>query len=208
VDEGSVGAGTGMSLFGFKGGIGTASRTIPDRIGGWTVGALVLANFGQSQSLVVDGVPVGRLLRPSEEEVSDKGSIVIVIATDAPLLDRTLKRLARRAVLGLARTGSMGGNDSGDVVLAFSTALSVRSLLTPVGWVNPMEVVAESGPGGSSDAIDALFQATVEATEEAILNALFRATPVVGRDGNRREALPLDRVLPLLEAYRRLLPLE
>jgi D-aminopeptidase len=208
VDEGSVGAGTGMSLFGFKGGIGTASRTIPDRIGGWTVGALVLANFGQSQSLVVDGVPVGRLLRPSEEEVSDKGSIVIVIATDAPLLDRTLKRLARRAVLGLARTGSMGGNGSGDVVLAFSTALSVRSLLSPDGWVTPMEVVAESGPGGSSDAIDALFQATVEATEEAILNALFRATPVVGRDGNRREALPLDRVLPLLEACRRLLPFE
>jgi L-aminopeptidase/D-esterase-like protein len=84
----------------------------------------------------------------------------------------------------------------------------VRSLLTPVGWVTPMEVVAESGPGGSNDAIDALFQATVEATEEAILNALFRASPVVGRDGNWREALPLDRVLPLLEAYRRLLPLE
>ncbi len=202
--EGSVGAGTGMSMFGFKGGIGTSSRCLPEALGGWTVGALVLANFGQAQSLVIDGVPVGQLLHESEEHESEKGSIVIVIASDAPMLDRQLKRLARRAVLGLARTGSMGGNGSGDVVLAFSTAESVRSPLSPKGWVTPLEQIAESGPAGSSEAIDALFQATVEATEEAILNALFRATTVVGRDGNRREALPLERVLPILESHQRI----
>ncbi len=204
VAEGSVGAGTGMSMFGFKGGIGTSSRYLPEALGGWAVGALVLANFGQPQSLVIDGVPVGQLLHESEEHESEKGSIVIVLATDAPMLDRQLRRLARRAVLGLARTGSMGGNGSGDVVLAFSTAESVRSPLSPKGWVTPLEQIAESGPAGSTGAIDALFQATVEATEEAILNALFRATTVVGRDGNRREALPLERVLPILESHRRI----
>ena len=204
VAEGTVGAGTGMSMFGFKGGIGTASRRVFDAVGGWTVGALVLANFGQRQALVIDGVPIGRLLSEIDDPEPDKGSIVMVLATDAPMLDRQLKRLARRAVLGLARTGSLGGNGSGDVVLAFSTAEQVRNLLSPEGWVTPVEVIAESGPGGSSDAIDALFQATVEATEEAILNALFGATPVIGRDGNRREALPLERALPLLRAHKRL----
>ncbi len=202
VGEGSVGAGTGMSLFGFKGGIGTSSRRIPDLLGGWTVGALVLANFGQRRALMIDGVPIGRLLE-SEDSDPEKGSIVMVLATDAPMLDRQLKRLARRAVLGLARTGSLGGNGSGDVVLAFSTAESVRSHRSSSGWVTPVTIVAESGPDGASDAIDALFQAAVEATEEAILNALFRATTVVGRDGNRREALPLDRVLPMLRTYHR-----
>ena len=201
VEEGTIGAGTGMSMFGFKGGVGTASRRVSEAVGGWTVGALVLANFGQSRALVIDGVPIGQFLSAQERTEPDKGSIVIVIATDAPLLDRQLKRLARRAVLGLARTGSMGGNGSGDVVLAFSTAAQVRSLLSPKGWVTSVEVVAESGPGASSDAIDALFQATVESTEEAILNALFGATTVAGRDGNHRDALPLDLVLPLLRAH-------
>ena len=204
VAEGSVGAGTGMSLFGFKGGIGTSSRWLPESVGGWTIGVLVLANFGRPQSLIIDGVPVGRLLHEGESHEAEKGSIVIVLATDAPMLDRQLRRLARRAVLGLARTGSMGGNGSGDVVLAFSTAESVRSPLSTDGWVTPLQQIAESGPGGSSDAIDALFQAAVEATEEAILNALFRATTVVGRDGNRREALPLERVLPILELHHRI----
>ncbi len=204
VEEGAVGAGTGMTLFGFKGGIGTSSRRIPDRLGGWTVGALVLANFGQPQALIIDGVPVGRLLAEDADLTLEKGSIVIVLATDAPVLDRQLKRLARRAVLGLARTGSLGGNESGDVVVAFSASEFVRSNLAPNEWVVPVSVLAESGPGGSSAAIDSLFQAAVESTEEAILNALFRAATVTGRDGNRREALPLERVLPLLQAHGRL----
>lgn len=203
VQEGSVGAGTGMSLFGFKGGVGTSSRQIPASIGGWTVGSLVLGNFGRLSDLVVDGVPVGRWLSDDSQIEPDKGSIVMVLATDAPLLDRQLKRLARRAVLGLARTGSNGGNGSGDVVIAFSTAAQVRSPLVPSTWTLPLSIVAESGPGGSSEAIDALFQAAVEATEEAILNVLFKATTVIGRDGNRREALPLDSVLPMLAAHRR-----
>ena len=206
VEEGTVGAGTGMSLFGYKGGIGSASRRVPDAVGPWTVGALVLANFGAPEALIIDGVPVGRLLSEDAPGEPDQGSIVIVLATDAPLLDRQLKRLARRAVLGLARTGSLGGNGSGDVVLAFSTAESVRNLLSPRNWVVPMEVLAESGPEGSSAAIDGLFQGAVEATEEAIINALFAATTVTGRDGNRREALPLHRVLSILRRFGRLQP--
>ena len=191
-------------MFGFKGGIGTSSRQIPGALGGWTIGALVLANFGQPEALVIDGVPVGRLLAENADTTFEKGSIVMVLATDAPLLDRQLKRLARRAVLGLARTGSLGGSGSGDVVVAFSTADSVRSYLSPNGWVTQVSILAESGPGGSSAAIDSLFQSAVEATEEAILNALFRATTVIGRDDNQRDGLPLDRVLPLIQAFGRL----
>lgn len=204
VKEGTVGAGTGMSLFGFKGGIGTSSRQIPISLGGWTVGALVLANFGQPEALLINGVPVGRLLAEERNSEPDRGSIVMVLATDAPMLDRQLKRLARRAVLGLAKTGSMGGNGSGDVVVAFSTAESVRNYRSTEGWVSPLAVLAESGPDGSSEAIDALFQAAIESTEEAIINALFTATTVVGRDGNRREALPIERVCDLLEVHHAL----
>ncbi len=203
VAEGSVGAGTGMSCFGFKGGIGTASRMTPSSVGGWTVGALVLANFGRSGALVIDGVPVGRLLQ-EEEQAPEKGSIIMVLATDAPMIDRQLRRLARRAVLGMARTGSTGGHGSGDVVVAFSTAASVRRPFEPEAHVIPSAFVAEDGPGGSSEIIDTLFQAAVEATEEAILNALFRATTVIGRDHHRREALPLDRVIPILRAHGRI----
>ncbi|HET9659221.1 MAG TPA: P1 family peptidase, partial [Thermomicrobiales bacterium] len=184
VAEGSVGAGTGMSAFGYKGGIGTSSRTIPKMLGGWTVGALVLSNFGAKRSLLIDGVPVGRYL-DEDDSIADKGSIMMIVATDAPLIDRQLGRLARRAVLGLARTGSNGGHGSGDVVLAFSTAASVRRPYASEGWTSTIEIVAEDGPGGSSAAIDALFQAAAEATEESILNALFRATTVVGRDDHR-----------------------
>lgn len=204
VAEGSVGAGAGMSLFGFKGGIGTSSRVAPLELGGWTVGALVLANFGQRETLVIDGVPVGRLLGNEANPERDTGSIVMVVATDAPMLDRQLRRLAKRAVLGLARTGSHGGNGSGDVVLAFSTAESVRSRYANDQWTASIEHLAENGPCGSSAAVDALFQATVEAIEESILNALFRATTTVGRDGNIREALPLERVIPILRAHGRL----
>lgn len=206
VAEGAVGAGTGMSLFGYKGGIGTSSRVVPIDVGGWTVGILVLANFGRKDALVIDGVPVGRLLSEETGPQVDQGSIVMVVATNAPLLDRQLRRLAKRAVLGMARTGSLGGSGSGDVVLAFSTAESVRSPYSGTGWTAPIELLAESGPEGSSAAIDALFQGVVEATEEAILNALFRAETTVGRDGHVRTALPLERVTAILSAHGRLAP--
>ncbi|HEY7033559.1 MAG TPA: P1 family peptidase [Thermomicrobiales bacterium] len=199
VEEGAVGAGTGMIAFGYKGGIGTASRVTAALLGGWTVGVLVLANFGRRPDLVIDGVPVGRALAQQEVQAPERGSIMIVVATDAPLLDRGLRRIARRAGIGLARTGSMGGHGSGDVVIAFSAAPSVRIPHAPGGVTVPVEIVAEDGP-----AINALFAATVEATEEAIVNALFRATTVVGRDGNIAYALPLEPVRQLLVAADRI----
>jgi len=220
VEEGAVGAGTGMSMFGYKGGIGTASRVTPAELGGWTVGVLVLANYGRRDQLRIDGVPVGealtgrrtwdagredatdsrptsRVTRPDDD--TERGSIMMIVATDAPLLDRGLKRIARRAGIGLARTGSIAGNGSGDYVIAFSTSEKVRIAHEPDGLTQTVEIVVEDGP-----AIDALFQATVEATEEAILNALFKATTVTGRDGNTREALPLEPVREIMRAHRRL----
>jgi D-aminopeptidase len=199
VEEGSVGAGTGMTAFGFKGGIGTASRVIPAECGGWTVGMLVLANFGRRPDLVIDGVPIGRSLVQQDAQAPERGSIMIVVATDAPLLDRGLRRIARRAGIGLARTGSMGGQGSGDVVIAFSSVPSVRIPHAADGLTLPVEIVAEGGR-----VIDTLFAATVEATEEAIVNALFRATTVVGRDGNVSQALPLEPVRHLLAAAGRI----
>jgi len=202
VSEGAVGAGTGMSCFGFKGGIGSASRMLPAEIGGWTVGVLVLSNFGLRHQLVIDGVPVGRLLEEMTVDAPERGSIMIVVATDAPMLDRQLRRLARRAGFGLARTGSMAGHGSGDIVIAFSNNESVRVPHYGTGWTSHVEIIAESGPEASSAAIDGLFAATIESTEEAILNSLFTAQTVVGRDGHRRDALPVDLVLQLMESYR------
>jgi D-aminopeptidase len=204
VDEGSVGAGTGMSAFGFKGGIGTSSRVIAADLGGWAVGVLVLANFGRRGDLRIDGVPVGRLLDERRDVEPERGSIMMIVGTDAPCTDRILGRIARRAVLGMARTGSMGGHGSGDVVVAFSASPLVRMPLEADGWILRQETVAEHGIGGASDAIDALFAATVEATEEAILNALFKATTVVGRDGHVREAIPVDNVVRILRDAGRL----
>jgi D-aminopeptidase len=191
-----------MSCFGFKGGIGTSSRVISDQFGGWTVGVLVLSNFGQPEQLVVDGVPVGRYLAGKPASTSERGSIMFVVATDAPLMDRQLKRIAKRTAFGLARTGSIAGHGSGDIAIAFSTHPSVRVPHDARGWSNGIEMLAESGPGSSSNAIDALFAATIEATEESILNSLFMAETVVGRDGNRRAALPIDQVLALIQATR------
>jgi D-aminopeptidase len=199
VAEGTVGAGTGMTAFGFKGGIGTASRVIPAELGGWTVGALVLANFGRRGTLVIDGVPVGRLLEEQGEGPPERGSIMLIVGTDAPLLDRALRRLARRTGAGLARTGSSFGHGSGDYALAFSSAPSVRVPHEPRALTKPFELLLDTG-----EPIEALFQATAEATEEAIVNALFRATTLVGRDHHVVEALPLERVLALLEAAGRL----
>ncbi len=193
VDEGSVGAGTGMSLFGFKGGIGTASRVLPSDLGEYVVGAIVLGNFGRRDQLTISGVPVGRALmdwRPVQD-VPERGSIIVVIGTNAPLLDRGLRRLARRASLGLARVGSISGNGSGDYVVAFSNVNRVPH--EPSGLTLSFDHVVEAGR-----LIDSLFQATVEATEEAVVNALFRATTVVGRDDHVRHALPLEPTLDLL----------
>ena len=198
--EGAVGAGTGMTAFGFKAGIGTASRVIPGEFGGWTVGVLVLANYGRREQLVVDGVPVGRALADEGGQAPERGSIVVVVATDAPLLDRGLGRLARRVGLGLARTGSMGGHGSGEVAIAFSTAAAVRIPHEPGRRTLAVELLSDDDRGNRESPIDALFQGVVEATEEAVLNSLFRAETVVGRDGNRSPALPLARVAEVLRA--------
>jgi D-aminopeptidase len=195
VEEGVVGAGTGMVLYGFKGGIGSASRKLGEGLGGYSVGVLVLGNFGRREQLVIAGVPVGRRLRDWQPapELPESGSIMVIVATDAPMLDRTLRRLARRAPLGLARTGSIAGHGSGDFVIAFSTAQRIPH--EPASNVFSLEHIVEGGA-----LIDALFQAVVEATEEAVINALFAARTVVGRDGVVRHALPLDETLALLEA--------
>ncbi len=205
VEEGTVGGGTGMTCFGFKGGIGTASRVVRVEHDGtaheWTVGVLVQANFGSRELLMIDGVPVGRELCdwvPAEPVPPKEGSIVMVMATDAPLDFRQLGRVARRCGAGLARTGSIYGNTSGDFVIAFSTANKVPHFAN--GMTRTMEVIAEE----SVSPINALFQAAAEATEEAITNSLFKATTVVGRDGNTRHALPLDQTLEIMRRYGRL----
>ena len=194
VEEGSVGAGAGTVAFGWKGGIGSSSRVLPASLGGWTVGVLVQSNFGGI--LQVLGTPVGRELgRYSfQRDVSGErgdGSIMMVIATNAPLSDRNLERLAARALMGLARTGSFAGNGSGDYALAFSTAPGVRRAF------DAQRVTSEEL---ANDQTSALFAATVEATEEAIYNSLFKATTTTG-NGRTVEAIPLDRVREILDRY-------
>lgn len=188
VAEGSVGAGTGTSAFGWKGGIGTSSRRLSARLGGYTLGVLVQTNFGGV--LTVAGAPVGRELGryPFAGEIRpDSGSIIMIVATDAPLSDRNLRRVASRAMLGLGRTGSAASNGSGDYVVAFSTAESVRRR-----GGGPLETVEL--PNGE---MDALFEAVVEATEEAIYNSLFMATTVTSHGGTV-QAIPIDRVREIL----------
>jgi D-aminopeptidase len=198
VAEGSVGAGTGTVAFGWKGGIGTSSRVLPASLGGWTVGVLVQSNYGGVLS--INGAPVGRELghysfqRALEADVRERdagdGSIMIVVATDAPITERNLERLGRRALIGLARTGSIMSNGSGDYVIAFSTARSVRRDASD----GPRRV--EELP---NDLVSPLFHAVAEAVEEAIYNSLFRATTVTG-GGRTVEALPLA---PTLDVLRR-----
>ncbi len=194
VEEGAIGAGAGMVLYGFKGGIGTSSRVLPSHLGGYTVGVLVLGNFGRREQLVIGGIPVGRHLRDwrPPPALPESGSIMIIVATDAPMLDRTLRRLARRAPLGLARTGSIAGHGSGDFVIAFSTSQRIRH--EPEGNELLLRHVVENGP-----LIDDLFQAVVESTEEAVINALFASETVEGRDGIVRHGLPIDATLEILE---------
>jgi D-aminopeptidase len=191
VPEGAVGAGTGMVSYGFKGGIGTASRRLPPEEGGYAVGVLVNANHGRRAELVVNGVPVGKLYDRNAPAASagGEGSIIIVLATDAPLDSRQLGRLAKRAAVGLARTGSTVRHGSGDFMLAFSTANVV-----PHYPKEPTYAMTHL-----SDAyLNPLFSATVEATEEAILNALTRATTTVGRDNHRVDAISLSRLKALM----------
>ena len=187
VSEGAVGAGTGMVCFGRKGGIGTSSRVVAGPA--WMLGVLVLANFGSQYELRVDGVPVGRSLR-AEDEARGRpaGSCIVVVATDAPLNSAQLSRVARRAGLGLARTGSTAHHGSGEIFLAFATT------------------GRQGGPPERVDdrELDPLFEATVDATEEAVLNALWAATDTTGRSGHTAHALPHDDVLELLAASGRL----
>lgn len=201
VAEGNVGSGTGMICYEFKGGIGTASRVLDQKEGGYTVGVLVQANCGLRHQLTIAGVPVGREI--SEETFkrglqpngsTNEGSIIIIVATDAPVLPHQLKRISRRAAIGLARTGSVSSNSSGDLFIAFSTASPKnRGASTTVG----IEML-------KNDRIDPLFSATVQATEEAIINALIAAETMVGRDDHRIIALPHDRLQNLLRRYGRL----
>jgi D-aminopeptidase len=196
VQEGSVGAGTGTVAFGWKGGIGTSSRgTTMDSDSGWTVGVLVQSNFGGDLQIL--GVPVGRLLgrsgtKPKPDAQGSRGSIMIVVATDAPLSDRNLRRLASRAMLGLAKTGSVASNGSGDYVIAFSTHRDVRRTAA---------TDRKRRPEVANDEMSTLFQATVEATEEAIYNSLFTATTVSSRRGTV-EALPVSEVLRIMRSHR------
>ena len=201
VGEGSVGAGTGTIAFGFKGGIGTSSRVVPAELGGHTVGVLAQSNFGGV--LQVLGAPVGRALgryafRDAVERERGDGSIMIVVATDAPLSDRNLRRLASRALLGLGRTGSSASNGSGDYVIAFSTAPSVRRRQQPPAPGTGPATLTSSEL--ANDESSALYEAVVEATEEAIYNSLFMATSTTAR-GHTVEAIPLDSVRAILSRY-------
>jgi D-aminopeptidase len=198
VPEGNVGGGTGMICYEFKCGTGTASRRVSEGSGGYTVGVLVQANHGRRAELRIAGVPVGREL-PSSPRASARGdapelgSIIIVIATDAPLLPHQLERLSRRAALGLARTGATSGNGSGDIFLAFSTANPGAASSPEVAQVSML----------SNTRISALFTATVEATDEAIVNALVAAETMTGVEGRTVEALPHDRLRQILARYGR-----
>ena len=208
VDEGGVGGGTGMMCYNFKGGIGTASRVLDKKDGGYTVGVLVQCNHGSREQLTIAGVPIGKTLKdtlpyiiegqsfglirsPSREET---GSIIVVLATDAPLLPNQLKRLAQRIPLGVTRTGGIGGNGSGDIFIAFSTANAHAYSTTENRTVVTL----------ANDRINPLFAATIQATEEAIINALFAGKTMTGINGNTVPGLPREAVIRLLRQYNRL----
>jgi D-aminopeptidase len=193
VEEGNVGGGTGMICYEFKGGTGTSSRRLAAPDGGYMVGVLVQCNCGRRPQLTIAGVPVGREI-PENPAYGDTGSIIIVVATDAPLLPHQLKRLARRASLGLARTGSTSGNGSGDLFLAFSTANPDAAKTAGMAELAMLP----------NDRMDPLFEATVQATEEAIVNALVAADTMTGADSHKVIALPHDRLREVLKKYNRL----
>jgi D-aminopeptidase len=207
VAEGNTGGGTGMVCYGFKGGTGTSSRVLTRTDGGYTVGVLVQCNCGRRSQLMVTGVPVGREipqngpfagLKPAEappgsEARGEEGSIIVIVATDAPLLPHQLKRIAKRAALGLARTGSISGNGSGDIFLAFSTANQRADQL-------PGPNTVETVP---NERMTPLFAATVEATEEAIINSMVGATTMTGIDGHTVVAMPHQELEQVLKKYNR-----
>jgi L-aminopeptidase/D-esterase-like protein len=203
IEEGNVGGGTGMLCYEFKGGTGTSSRKLPTKLGGWTIGALAQTNFGRRFQLTVAGVPVGQHLKDNTIWGSgespfkqDDGSLIVVIATDAPLLPHQLKRLAKRASLGMARTGSLGGNGSGDIFLAFSSANPNAALGEQNGLASIQAL--------SNNFIDPLLMASAYATEEAIVNSMVAAEDMTGHKGVSAKALPHDQLQNILKKYQRL----
>jgi D-aminopeptidase len=202
IEEGNVGGGTGMICFEFKGGTGTASRKLSEELGGYTVGVLVQCNFGTHPLLRIAGVPVGQEIKgypvwslsanPARE---DRGSIIVIVATDAPLIPTQLKRLARRVTLGLGPLGSISGDESGDIFIAFSSANSGVGMAEKPAQLTMLP----------NDHMDPLFQATVQATEEAVVNAMVAAKTMTGFDGHTVEALPHDRLREVLRKYNRLI---
>jgi D-aminopeptidase len=199
VEEGNVGAGTGTICFGYKGGIGTSSRKLPESLGAYTVGVLVQTNFGGV--LEINGVPIAKELQkyPYRDKIlkDADGSCMMVVITDAPLNARNLERLAKRAILGLGKTGGIASNGSGDYVIAVSTADENRVLYKSESMFNEKKEVR-------NDDMSPLFLATIEATEEAILNSLFAAKTMTGRDGHTIESLPIDKVLGLMKKYNKI----
>ena len=199
VEEGVVGAGTGTVCFGYKGGIGTSSRKLPKSLGGYTVGVLVQTNFGGV--LQIDGVPIGKELGKfsfNNQLLNNvDGSCMIIVATDAPIDHRNLLRLAKRAMLGLGKTGGIESNGSGDYVIAFSTDSNSR-----IPYSSEQKVIKI--PVLQNEDISPLFMAAIEATEEAIINSLFAAKTVTGMNGNKAESLPLEKVIPILKKYNRI----
>ena len=192
VTEGSVGGGTGMRCYGFKSGIGTASRVLSEERGGWTVGVLVNSNGGRRSQLRIDGVPVGKEIVGSPPKLGRDGSFIIVIATDAPLTHRQLKQLAIRATHGLARTGTPSTDGSGEFVIAFSTA-NIFSSRTETGTFQIEMLI--------NGRLNSLFQAVIEATEEAIVNSMTMATTTTGRNGRTMYAIPLTELQKVMKAY-------
>jgi len=193
IAEGNAGGGTGMVCFEFKGGTGTSSRKLPENLGGYTIGVLVQCNFGVRHLLRIAGVPVGYEI-PLDAHRSDVGSIIVVVATDAPLLPHQMKRIARRVTLGLGRLGSISGNDSGDIFIAFSTANAGAALAQKSASVQML----------ANGQMDSLFEATVQATEEAVVNGMIAAKTMTGINGHMVEALPHDRLREVLKKYNRL----
>lgn len=193
VSEGNVGGGTGMICNGFKGGIGTASRKLADRNGGYTVGVLVQCNYGSQQELRIAGINVGRELPPGVDRKRDVGSIIVVVATDAPLLPHQLKRVARRVSLGLGRLGSYAGDGSGDIFIAFSTAKTSTDSATHVEEVHMLP----------NDRLDPIFLATVQGVEEAVVNAMIAAKDMKGVDDHFVRAIPHDALKSVLQKYNR-----
>lgn len=203
IEEGNVGGGTGMICYEYKGGSGTSSRKLPQKLGGWTIGAFAQSNFGRRYQLTIAGVPVGQHLKENAIVTNgenpfkqDDGSLIVVLATDAPLLPHQLKRLAKRASLGMARTGSLGGNGSGDIFLAFSTANPNAASGDEKGLA-PLQSL-------SNNFIDPLLAASVYATEEAIINSLVAAKDMSGHKGINIKALPHDQLRNLMKHYNRI----